>query len=109
MRKLKSGLCIWALCGLLLCIFLFCGLGEWSNELPLEIRSRAAVLMDGVTGQVIFEENPQKRLGPAGSAKVMTLYLAFDALTGGLVKALDARFDGKDPIGMWSKAKSSGD
>jgi len=79
-------LCIWALFGLLLCIFLFCGLGECSNGLPLEIRSHAAVLMDGVTGQVIFEKNPQKRLGPAGLVKVMTLYLAFDALKGGLVK-----------------------
>jgi len=86
MRKLKSGFCIWALFGLLLCIFLFCGLGECSNELPLEIRSRSAVLMDGVTGQVIFEKTPQKRLGPAGLAKVMTLYLAFDALKEGLVK-----------------------
>jgi D-alanyl-D-alanine carboxypeptidase (penicillin-binding protein 5/6) len=77
---------IWALFGLLLCIFLFCGLGEGSNGLPLEIRSRSAVLMDGVTGQVIFEKKPQKRFGPAGLVKVMTLYLAFDALKGGLVK-----------------------
>jgi len=87
MRKLKSGLFMWWLLGLLPCIVLSRGLGECSNGLPLEIRSRSAVLMDGVSGQVIFEKNPQKRLGPAGLVKVMTLYLAFDALKGGLVKS----------------------
>jgi len=86
MKELKSVLRVSTLFGVLPYIFVFCGLGECSNGLPLEIRSPSAVLMDGVTGQVIFEKNPAKRLGPAGLAKVMTLYLAFDALKGGLVK-----------------------
>jgi D-alanyl-D-alanine carboxypeptidase (penicillin-binding protein 5/6) len=85
MKELKSGLFMWWILGLLPCVVLSRGLAECGNGLPLEIRSPSAVLMDGMTGQVIFEKNPQKRLGPAGLAKVMTLYLAFDALKDGRV------------------------
>lgn len=42
--------------------------------------------MDGVTGQVVFEKNPNTRFSPASFVKMMTLYLAYDALKGGWVK-----------------------
>ena len=41
--------------------------------------------MDGLTGQVLFEKNPDRRFRPASLAKVMTLYLAFDAIKDGSV------------------------
>jgi len=44
--------------------------------------------MDGITGQVLFEKNPEKEFSPASLAKMMTLYLAFDA-----VKRGGTRFD----------------
>jgi D-alanyl-D-alanine carboxypeptidase (penicillin-binding protein 5/6) len=47
------------------------------------IQSEAAVLMDGRTGRVLFAENPEKRFAPASLAKMMTLYLVFDALKQG--------------------------
>ena len=45
--------------------------------------------MDGLTGQVLFEKNPQLRMAPASFVKVMTLYLAFDAIRAGQIKRED--------------------
>ena len=42
-----------------------------------------------LSNQVIFEQNPHQQLAPASLAKLMTLYLAYDALQAGLVKADD--------------------
>jgi D-alanyl-D-alanine carboxypeptidase (penicillin-binding protein 5/6) len=42
--------------------------------------------MDGTTGQILFEKNPEKQFPPASLIKVMTLYLAFDAIKRGNVK-----------------------
>jgi len=39
--------------------------------------------MDGITGQILFQKNPEKRFSPASLAKMMTLYLAFDAIKRG--------------------------
>jgi D-alanyl-D-alanine carboxypeptidase (penicillin-binding protein 5/6) len=63
----------------------FTGQG-WSESRPvLNLHSEAAVLMDGTTGQILFEKNPEKRFGPASLVKMMTLYLAFDAIKQGIV------------------------
>lgn len=77
------------MCGLFILmasLLLFYGLGNCRDELSSEIRSQCAVLMDGVTGQVLFEKNSDARYSPAGLAKMMTLYLAFDALKKGRAK-----------------------
>lgn len=77
------------MCGLVIfqaSLLLFYGLGDCRDELSSEIRSQSVVLMDGVTGQVLFEKNSEARLSPAGLAKTMTLYLAFDALKNGRAK-----------------------
>lgn len=59
----------------------------WCQSQPvLTIHSESAVLMDGMTGQILFEKNPDKRMSPASLVKVMTLYLAFDAIKRGSVK-----------------------
>ncbi|MFX0197788.1 MAG: D-alanyl-D-alanine carboxypeptidase family protein [Candidatus Hodarchaeota archaeon] len=83
---LKSAMSMCWLFSLMSCLFLFRGLGDCSHELPVEIQSRSAVLMDGLTGQVIFEKNPEARLSPASFVKMMTLCLAFDALKSGRAK-----------------------
>lgn len=54
--------------------------GWCQSELKLTITSESAVLMDGITGQVLFKKNPEKRFDPASLVKVMTLYLTFDAI-----------------------------
>jgi D-alanyl-D-alanine carboxypeptidase (penicillin-binding protein 5/6) len=60
--------------------------GDCEHELSLGIRSQAAILLDGATGQVVFEKKPEKRLSPASFVKMMTLCLAFDALKSGRAK-----------------------
>jgi D-alanyl-D-alanine carboxypeptidase (penicillin-binding protein 5/6) len=46
----------------------------------VRIHAKSAVLMDGMTGQVLLAHNPHLQLQPASFAKLMTLYVIFDAL-----------------------------
>jgi D-alanyl-D-alanine carboxypeptidase (penicillin-binding protein 5/6) len=55
----------------------------------LRCDARSAVLMDGLTGQVLYEQNPNLKIAPASFVKVMTLYLVFDALRAGQLKMDD--------------------
>jgi len=45
----------------------------------------AAIVINAETGEVLHEENADTRLHPAGLTKLMTLYVAFDAIESGLV------------------------
>lgn len=56
---------------------------------PLEITSTAAVLMEGSTGQIIYEKNKDEKLKPASVTKVMTLLLIFEAIDSGKIKLTD--------------------
>jgi D-alanyl-D-alanine carboxypeptidase (penicillin-binding protein 5/6) len=51
--------------------------------------ARSVVLMDGLTGQVLYEQNPNLKIAPASFAKVMTLYIVFDAIRAGQLKTDD--------------------
>src|SRR4030042_4037684 len=42
--------------------------------------------MDGLTGQVLFEQNPDSKMTPASFVKIMTLFLVYDAIRGGQLK-----------------------
>jgi D-alanyl-D-alanine carboxypeptidase (penicillin-binding protein 5/6) len=52
----------------------------------LQCDAQSAVLMDALTGQVLYDQNPNLRIAPASFVKLMTLYLAFDAIRGGQLK-----------------------
>lgn len=43
-----------------------------------KITARAAVLMDAVTGQVLYEKNGEERRPPASTTKIMTVLLALE-------------------------------
>jgi D-alanyl-D-alanine carboxypeptidase (penicillin-binding protein 5/6) len=45
--------------------------------------------MDGLTGQILYEQNPQVKIPPASFVKVMTLFLVYDALRAGQLKVDD--------------------
>ena len=45
--------------------------------------------MDALTGQVLYEQNPQAKIGPASFVKILTLYLVFDAIRAGQLKMDD--------------------
>ncbi|HUL23982.1 MAG TPA: serine hydrolase [Thermodesulfobacteriota bacterium] len=55
----------------------------------LQCDARSAILMDGLTGQVLFEQNANQRISPASFVKVMTLYVIFDAIRAGQLKTDD--------------------
>lgn len=51
-----------------------------TEQPSLRIGAQSAVLMDAVSGQVLFDQNPQIRMAPASFVKLLTLYVGFDAL-----------------------------
>ena len=53
------------------------------------ITSEAAVLMEGSTGEILYEKNKDKQLIPASITKIMTLLLIFEALDSGKIKLGD--------------------
>jgi len=55
----------------------------------LQCDAKSAVLMDGLTGQVLYEQNPDLRIAPASFVKVMTLYIVLDAIRAGQIKLDD--------------------
>ena len=60
-----------------------------TTQSGLQCDAQSAVLMDGLTGQVLYEQNPHLRIPPASFVKILTLYLVLDALHGGQLKKDD--------------------
>lgn len=54
------------------------------------VDATSAVLLDALSGQTIFEQNAGERMAPASLVKLMTLYIAYDAIKMGLIKLDDA-------------------
>ena len=63
--------------------------GDQTTSGSLRYDARSVVLMDGLTGQVLYEQNPTLKIAPASFVKVMTLYLVLDALRAGQLKLDD--------------------
>jgi D-alanyl-D-alanine carboxypeptidase (penicillin-binding protein 5/6) len=55
----------------------------------LQCDAQSALLMDGLTGEILYEQNSRLKIPPASFVKVLTLYLAFDAIRGGQLKKDD--------------------
>jgi D-alanyl-D-alanine carboxypeptidase (penicillin-binding protein 5/6) len=55
----------------------------------LQYDAKSAVLMDGITGQILYDQNSNLRISPASFVKVMTLYLVYDAIRAGQPKMDD--------------------
>ncbi len=50
---------------------------------PPEILAKAAILIDFKTGYVLYEKNPEKKMEPASTTKVMTYLVVADAIENG--------------------------
>lgn len=50
---------------------------------PLQAAPFAAIVMDGRTGEVLYEKNADTRLHPASLTKMMTLYITFQEIEAG--------------------------
>ncbi len=60
-----------------------------SPQGSLQCDAQSAVLMDGLTGEILYEQSPDQRIPPASFVKVLTLYLIFDAIRAGQLKMED--------------------
>lgn len=60
----------------------------------------AAIVIDADSGEVLYEQNADKQLHPAGLTKLMTLYVAFDAIETGML-----RLDEKITISLKAQAE----
>ena len=57
--------------------------------LAFDTTAQYAVLMDGATGDVLWDKDGDQRMHPASMSKLMTLSMLFDALKSGTVKLTD--------------------
>lgn len=60
-----------------------------TNDSQINITSPSAVLIEGSTGEIIYEKNKDEKLRPASITKIMTLLLIFEALDSGKIKLTD--------------------
>lgn len=88
-RLRQPRLAIRAVCAaaLVLVITAFCV--DVSTAGAQHIRARSAILVDMASGEVLFEENASELIAPASITKVLTLYLAFEAIEEGRVHLTD--------------------
>lgn len=70
-------------------------------EGEVEIEAPSAVLLEGSTGEIIYEKDAHKQLVPASITKIMTLLLIFEALEQGKIKL-------EDPVTVSEHAASMG-
>jgi D-alanyl-D-alanine carboxypeptidase (penicillin-binding protein 5/6) len=49
----------------------------------IEVHAKSAILMNMNTGKILYAQNPDRRLPPASLAKVLSLYLAHEAIRDG--------------------------
>jgi D-alanyl-D-alanine carboxypeptidase (penicillin-binding protein 5/6) len=73
----------------------------WAQAPGFKVNAKAAVLTDGTSGQTLFEQNATTRLAPASLTKLMTVYLAYDALRDGTVRL-------HDPVSVSGQASKMG-
>ena len=73
----------------LLTFFVFC-LITTSTNASFNIQARTAILQDFLSGEILYEKEPDKSIYPASMTKIMTAIVAFD-----LIKSGDLNLDDK--------------
>ena len=48
-----------------------------------EIKARTAILQDFLSGEILYEKDPDKSIYPASMTKIMTAMVAFDLIKSG--------------------------
>ncbi len=90
-----------SLLGLIAFIFFFSLSSAVSAD---EIKSRAAVVMDALTGRVLYAKNPDLRLLPASTTKLMTALVVLERANLGDVVTVSKKAAGVSPIRVGLKA-----
>ena len=73
----------------LLTFFVFCLIATNANA-SFNIQARTAILQDFLSGEILYEKEPDKSIYPASMTKIMTAIIAFD-----LIKSGDLNLDDK--------------
>ena len=95
MKKLRRAACLLTA---LLCALALRPVRAAAVELP--ITSRAALLMEKSTGQILYARNEHEQLEPASVTKVMTLLLTMEAIDSGTIHYDDVVTVSADAAGM---------
>jgi len=61
----------------------------FAQEMPFELQSKSALLMDYDTGTILYEENSHEKLPIASITKIMTTLLALEAIEDGRISLDD--------------------
>ena len=72
-------------------IFLFNIFFNSSANSNIDIKARTAILQDFLSGEILYEKEPDRSIYPASMTKIMTSIIAFDLLKSGDLK-LDEKF-----------------
>lgn len=73
---------------LIIIIYLvFCGTARAADDLALQCKS--ALLLDGASGQVLYEQNADEKCYPASVTKIMTMVLIMEAVNAGTISPDD--------------------
>lgn len=70
-------------------MFFFGNIYTYAESQEIEIHAPSAILMEAKTGTVIYEKNSDEIRSPASITKIMTLFLAFEALEKGKISLQD--------------------
>ncbi|KXZ39937.1 D-alanyl-D-alanine carboxypeptidase (penicillin-binding protein 5/6) [Alkalithermobacter thermoalcaliphilus JW-YL-7 = DSM 7308] len=73
----------------LICLLVFINIPIASANEAINITATSAILIDGKSGQIIYEKNAHEKLPPASVTKIMTLLLIMEALDEGRIKLDD--------------------
>ena len=74
-----------------LVIFLFFCISTTLNAAEFKIEAKTAILQDYLSGEILFEKEPDMSIYPASMTKIMTSIIAFDLLKRGQLN-LDEKF-----------------
>ena len=75
-------------------ILCYCVIHFLFNQLAfanIEIKARTAILQDYLSGEILYEKEPDRSIYPASMTKIMTSIIAFDLIKSGDLK-LDEKF-----------------
>ena len=75
----------------ILFLFLIQILFTFNVTANIEIKARTAILQDFLSGEILYEKEPDRSIYPASMTKIMTSIIAFDLLKSGDLK-LDEKF-----------------
>jgi len=63
----------------------------FNSNAAFEIKARTAILQDYLSGEILYEKDPDKSIYPASMTKIMTAIIAFELIRSGDLK-LDEKF-----------------